>query len=120
MGELKMSDGLIEKSWSNIRVVDEGKGYKMLKLEIKPGCMTSYHYHTNRVEIIAPVSTGVLVRDRDSDTEYHQDGDVIFIEKNEWHQLINPNKNKSIELCEIWIGDNFEDIEGETIVRDDG
>lgn len=107
-----------EKPWGEYRLLhDYGPEAKLKELTVNPGCGLSMQRHFSRAEFwfVAEGQATVYTINRKTDVELtgvfgkHQH---IWINKGEWHQLVNET-NIPLRLVEVQYGDNCveEDIE---------
>ncbi len=80
-----------ERPWGSWHVLDEGEGYKLKRLEVKPGKRLSYQTHTYRAElwiVVAGVAT-CLVEGR---TIVAHTGDCVEIGLGVAHRITNQHE----------------------------
>jgi mannose-6-phosphate isomerase-like protein (cupin superfamily) len=99
-----MSDKSAEtRPWGAFRVLDEGPGYKVKRITVKPGGRLSLQTHDRRSEHwvvargTARVTVGETVRDLKPDQG-------VYIALGQKHRLENPG-DRDLELIEVQCGD---------------
>ncbi len=60
-GEEQMLPIVDERPWGRFTVLDEGQGYKVKRIEVKPGSRLSYQRHAHRAEYWFVISGVALV-----------------------------------------------------------
>jgi len=84
-----------ERPWGNFRVIDEGEGYKVKRIEVLPGKRLSYQKHAQRAEHWMVVG-GVAKVTLDGREILLQTGEVIDIPVGAAHRIENPGESKMI------------------------
>jgi mannose-6-phosphate isomerase len=74
--------------WGSYAILDEGKGYKVKKIEVKPGHRLSLQRHSHRSEhwTIVQGKASVIV---DSDQTVLETGKYVFIPVRSFHRISN-------------------------------
>ena len=78
---------------------DGAENFAMRLFEIEPGGHTPYHQHDWEHEIFILEGEGIA-KSKDNEVTIKQ-GDILFIEPNEWHQMKNTNKTQMKVICLI-------------------
>ena len=98
------------RPWGSYTVLDEGKGYKVKRIDVAPGKRLSLQYHHRRQEhwtVVAGVAD-VLVCERGKERETGnlrlREGDHVFIPQGHVHRLGNAG-GQPMALIEVQIGD---------------
>jgi len=96
-----------ERPWGNWRVLDRGKGFKVKRLEVKPGQRTSLQFHHQRAEhwVVATGTATVTVAGKIFTVKQNEH---IFIPIKAAHRLENKGK-KLLAVIEVQIGDYLEE-----------
>jgi mannose-6-phosphate isomerase len=92
-----------ERPWGNFTVLDEGKGYKVKRIEVLPGKRLSYQKHARRAEhwFIAQGVAKVTLDDREIILNA---GENVDIPVGAAHRIENPGEEKVI-FIEVQRGD---------------
>jgi len=102
----------VYRPWGNYQTIDVGKGYRVKRLEIKPGARLSLQYHHHRAEHWTVVE-GVATVTRGEETFDLEANASTYIEKGTKHRLENRQATPLL-LIEVQTG---EFIDEEDIVR---
>ncbi|MDD3150462.1 MAG: phosphomannose isomerase type II C-terminal cupin domain [Candidatus Gastranaerophilales bacterium] len=92
-----------ERPWGNFTILEESKGFKIKKIEIKPQQRLSLQFHKHRSEHWVVVSGKGLVT-KDKETILLEKGEHISIPKECVHRMTNNNDEKVV-FIEIQNGD---------------
>jgi len=108
----------VERPWGSYTVLEEGKGYKIKKVFLKPHKRLSLQYHSNRSE------HWVVVRGRAKATidgkEFFATVDrSIYVPRGTPHRLENP-QDIGLEIIEVQSGDYLGEDDIERIADDFG
>lgn len=96
------------RPWGNWSVLDEGKGYKVKRLEILPDKSISLQYHVHRAEIWNIVQgEGKVIIDGDIFTV--RKGDSFVVPKQALHKVTNTHLNEILIAVEVQMGDICEE-----------
>ena len=114
---LKKTPGKISKEmqdfrpWGMYKVLEKTAGWKIKRIEVKPGQRLSYQKHFRRREHWLVVKGEALVI-LDGKEIRLKPGQSVDIPKGAWHRIGNPGKQK-LSFIEIQQGDYFgeDDIE---------
>lgn len=96
------SDGRETRPWGSFRTLESGPGYRVLRLEVRPGGITSLQVHEHRSEHWIIVSGLARVRLGDA-TMLVPEGSSVFIPAGEAHRLENP-EDETLEVIEVDVG----------------
>lgn len=119
--EKKQIEQLTEhRPWGNFTVLDDGQGFKVKRIVVKPGAKLSLQMHYHRKEHWLVVKGSALTQVGENETLVTE-GQAVDIPKGAKHRLSNPGK-VDVELIEIQIGPyleeddivRFEDVYGRT------
>ncbi len=80
-----------ERPWGSFTILDEGPGYKVKRIEVKPGSRLSYQQHAHRAEHWFIVYGQALVTLDGVDIEVNAGG-AIDIPTGGAHRIMNPGK----------------------------
>ena len=104
-----------DRPWGMYEVLDEGDGYKVKRIEVKPGHRLSLQMHESRTEHWVVVAGEALATIGDREVLLRENEDVIIPVKTR-HRIANPGKNKLIFIevqCGPYLGEDdikrFED-----------
>lgn len=110
-----------ERPWGAFEVLAEGEGYKVKRIEVKPGHRLSLQMHENRSERWVIVQGTALVRVGEKEFTRHVNEDVIIPVRTK-HRVANPGKNLLIFIevqCGHYLGEDditrFEDDYNRTV-----
>lgn len=90
------------RPWGWYDAIDEGKGFKVKRIVVNPGCSLSLQRHQYRAEQWTVVSGEALVQIGDSFKVLHEK-DSVFIDQKEIHRLTNNTQNL-LTIIEVQIG----------------
>jgi mannose-6-phosphate isomerase-like protein (cupin superfamily) len=93
------------RPWGRFIVLHEGEDCKVKVLEVEPGKRLSYQSHKLRSErwtVVKGVATVIL----DDVESKHSVGDVVVVEREIKHRLIN-NTSDVLRIIEVQIGDYY-------------
>ncbi len=92
-----------ERPWGNYTVLDEGTGYKVKRIEVKPGRRLSYQKHAQRAEhwMVVEGEARVTLDGREISLV---PGETIDIPIGAAHRMENPGESRMI-FIEIQRGD---------------
>lgn len=91
-----------ERPWGSWHVIDEGPGYKVKRIHVKPGQRLSYQTHEHRSEhwvVIFGIATCVV----DDETKVIGPGHSIDIDQGAAHRLINDH-HQELVIIEVQHG----------------
>ena len=77
-----------ERPWGAWHVLDEGDGYKVKRIEVRPHCRLSYQTHAHRSEhwiVVSGIATCVI----NGDTAVASAGETVSIEAGDAHRICN-------------------------------
>lgn len=108
----------VSRPWGTYTVLEEGPGFKIKRIEVKPGASLSLQMHNHRSEHWIVVSGTAKVSNGDSEiTVRHNES--AYIPAGQKHRLENPNKTLCVMIevqCGSYLGEDdivrFEDIYG--------
>ena len=91
------------RPWGTYTVLEEAPGYKIKRIEVKPGCRLSLqkHYHRNEHWIVVSGTATVTVGDT---TKYVRPNESTYIKMGELHRLENEGKIPVV-LIEAQVGE---------------
>lgn len=92
-----------ERPWGSFWVLDEGDGFKVKRIEVKPGARLSYQRHARRAEHWFVVSGRALVTLDGKDLALTA-GDAIDIPLGSAHRTSNPG-DEMLVFIEVQRGD---------------
>jgi mannose-6-phosphate isomerase len=98
MGEISA-----ERPWGSWHVLDEGPGYKVKRIEVRPGERLSYQTHDHRAEhwtVVRGTATCVL----DGDTFEVKTGSSVDVSLGTPHRIANLH-DEDLVLIEVQRGD---------------
>src|SRR5262245_58596914 len=90
------------RPWGNCRVLDEGDGFKVKRIEVRPGCRLSYQTHAKRSEhwiVVAGVATCLL----GDATIVAEPGDTVDVEIGVPHRICNAH-DEELVIIEVQRG----------------
>jgi len=102
----------VHRPWGSYTVLEEGIGYKIKHIEVKPGQKLSLQYHMHRSEhwvVIQGEATITLEEER----KILQKNEGLFVPKETPHRLEN-TENELLEIIEVQVG---EYVEEDDIIR---
>jgi len=92
-----------DRPWGFFEMLSEGKGFKVKRIVVNPGCRISLQTHKHRSEHWTFVSGAAVVSIGPSKKEYKPD-EACYIPQGEVHRI--ENKGKAIvEIVEVQCGD---------------
>ena len=97
-----MSGEAAERPWGSWQVLDEGDGFKVKRIVVKPGCRLSYQYHEHRAEhwaIVAGKATCMI----DGTTAVLGPGDSIDVGVGQRHRIGN-DQDDELVIIEVQMG----------------
>jgi mannose-6-phosphate isomerase-like protein (cupin superfamily) len=97
-----------ERPWGSFTILDEGEGFKVKRISVKPNQRLSLQYHNHRKEYWTVVSGIALVTVGDI-CEYKDAGMSVSIPKGAHHRLANEEETDMLELIEVQYGDYLEE-----------
>lgn len=97
----------VYRPWGSYETLDEGKGFKVQRLNIKPHASLSLQMHNHRAEhwIVVRGRAKVICDDREY---FLTENQSTFIQKGSRHRLENPD-GIEVELVEVQTGDYLEE-----------
>ncbi|HEV7643907.1 MAG TPA: phosphomannose isomerase type II C-terminal cupin domain [Pyrinomonadaceae bacterium] len=101
-----------ERPWGNYTVLDEGKGFKVKRIEVLPGKRLSYQRHAQRAEHWQIVRGTAKITLNDTETLVGKGG-TVDIPVGTKHRVENPSEGEQLVFIEIQLGDYLgeDDIE---------
>ena len=90
------------RPWGGWRVLDEGEGYKVKRIEVRPGGRLSYQTHAHRSElwvVVAGVATCLI----DGETLIARPGQCVEVAIGQAHRLVNDH-DEELVIVEIQRG----------------
>ncbi|MEW5768335.1 MAG: phosphomannose isomerase type II C-terminal cupin domain [bacterium] len=96
-----------ERPWGSWRILDEGEGFKIKRLEVKPGKRLSLQLHHRRSEhwVVAAGTATVTVGDEIITAKQNEH---IFIPVEAAHRLENKGE-ELVTVIEVQVGDYLEE-----------
>ncbi|HHL40382.1 MAG TPA: mannose-1-phosphate guanylyltransferase/mannose-6-phosphate isomerase [Deltaproteobacteria bacterium] len=93
----------VERPWGWYKVLEEGEGFKVKRIGVRPGCRLSLQYHRSRSEhwVVVRGTARVRCGDRVLDLEANES---VFIPRGELHRLENSGAGP-LEVVEVQSGD---------------
>ncbi len=91
------------RPWGSYTVLDEGAGFKVKRIEVKPGARLSLQLHRRRSEHWVVVAGRARVT-RGEETLDLQPGETVFVPVETAHRLENPG-SVPLQLVEVQSGD---------------
>jgi mannose-1-phosphate guanylyltransferase len=109
---------IVYRPWGSFDSVDEGEGYKVKRISVKPGARLSKQMHHHRAEHWVVVRGTARVFRNDEIFDLHEN-ESVFIPLGATHYLENPG-NEALDIIEVQSGDylgeddivRFEDFYG--------
>jgi mannose-1-phosphate guanylyltransferase len=98
-----MSNYTENRPWGSFTVLDEGDGFKVKRISVKPGEKLSLQYHHHRSEHWAVVQGVAAVTIGDS-TKSVKINETVYIPLKEKHALANEGQ-ELMQLIEVQLGD---------------
>ena len=102
-GRKETSPNYDERPWGSYTVLDEGPGFKVKRIEVKPGSRLSYQRHAQRAEHWYVVSGRALVTLDGLDIGVNA-GEAIDIPVGGAHRIMNFG-NETLVFIEVQRGD---------------
>lgn len=93
----------IHRPWGSYTVLEEGKRYKIKKIEVKPLEKLSLQLHYHRSEHWVVVKGTAKVTVAEKEIIVHE-GESIFVPKSAIHRVENPGK-VTLEIIEVQVGE---------------
>jgi mannose-6-phosphate isomerase-like protein (cupin superfamily) len=92
-----------ERPWGRYEVLEEREGYKVKRLEVKPGARLSLQRHSRRAEhwVVVRGTADVVCGDRELQLK---EGEHIYIPPEFNHRLGN-SSDRALTLIEVQLGD---------------
>ncbi|HMS40193.1 MAG TPA: phosphomannose isomerase type II C-terminal cupin domain [Pyrinomonadaceae bacterium] len=101
-----------QRPWGNYTVLDEGKNFKVKRIEVLPEKRLSYQRHTRRAEhwFVVRGIAKVTLNDREFLVKTGEYVDIAIMDK---HRVENPDSKELLIFIETQTGDYFgeDDIE---------
>jgi len=100
-----MSERYDERPWGNYTILDEGAGFKVKRIEVKPGKRLSYQKHARRAEhwYVVTGQARVTLDGREIDLSA---GEAVDIPLGAAHRVQNPGEEPLV-FVEVQRGDYF-------------
>ena len=100
-----MSERYDERPWGNYTILDEGAGFKVKRIEVKPGKRLSYQKHARRAEhwYVVTGQARVTLDGREIDLTA---GEAVDIPLGAAHRVQNPGEEPLV-FVEVQRGDYF-------------
>ena len=98
-----MSNYTENRPWGSFTVIDEGDGFKVKRISVKPGEKLSLQYHHHRSEHWTVVQGEAAVTIGDS-TNPVSINETVYIPLKEKHALANEGQ-ELMQLIEVQLGD---------------
>lgn len=92
-----------ERPWGTWTILDEGDGFKVKRIEVKPHSRLSYQTHEHRAEVWV-VAAGTASAVIDGETVTAQLGQTINITVGQPHRIVNDH-DEALVIIEIQLGD---------------
>lgn len=92
-----------ERPWGSWHVLDQGRGYKVKRIEVAPHQRLSYQTHEHRAEhwvIVSGVATCVI----DGESVLARPGDTVEVPIGAAHRLANQH-DRELVIIEVQLGD---------------
>ena len=91
------------RPWGSFTILDEGMGYKVKRISVKPGEKLSLQYHNHRFEhwTVVQGEASVTIGDRTKPLKINESAYIPLKEK---HALANEGQ-ELMQLIEVQIGD---------------
>jgi mannose-6-phosphate isomerase-like protein (cupin superfamily) len=104
-----------ERPWGSYEVLDEGQGFKVKRIEVKPDHRLSLQSHENRSEHWVIVSGEAIVTVGEAEIHLRANEDVLIPARSK-HRIANPGKELLVFIevqCGSYLGEDdiqrFED-----------
>ena len=92
-----------ERPWGTWTVLDEGAGFKVKRIEVKPHSRLSYQTHEHRAEVWV-VASGVASAIIDDENVVARLGETIHIAVGQPHRIVN-DQDEPLVIVEVQLGD---------------
>lgn len=93
----------VQRPWGSYTVLEEGKRYKIKRIEVKPLEKLSLQLHYHRSEHWVIVKGTAQVTINGNETIVHE-GESVFVPKSSTHRVENPGK-VPLEIIEVQVGE---------------
>ena len=87
----------VHRPWGTYTVIEEGTGFKIKRIEVKPGAALSLQMHHHRSEHWVVVSGVAMVVNGARETMIHTN-ESTFIPAGQQHRLTNPGKTPCVMI----------------------
>lgn len=97
-----------ERPWGLYEVLDEGSGFKVKRIEVKPGQRLSLQSHENRSEHWVVVQGEALVTVDDTETRLRANQEIVIPRKAR-HRVANPGEQTLVFIevqCGAYLGED--------------
>ena len=94
--ESPTDDGaFVERPWGGFQTIDEGEGYKVKRLVVRPGCRLSLQQHRFRAEhwVIIAGRPRIIVGARARRLRARE---TVDVPRGAWHRIENPGKSQVV------------------------
>lgn len=91
------------RPWGSWQVLDEGKGYKVKRIEVEPGKRLSYQVHGHRAEhwvIVSGTATCII----DGRTVTAGCGERVYVDVGQAHRIANAH-DELLVIVEVQLGE---------------
>lgn len=91
------------RPWGTWTILDEGNGFKVKRIEVKPHSRLSYQTHAHRAEhwvVVAGTASSVI----DGKTVVSKTGESVDIAIGEPHRIVN-DEDELLIIIEVQLGD---------------
>ncbi|MGE3466219.1 MAG: phosphomannose isomerase type II C-terminal cupin domain [Pyrinomonadaceae bacterium] len=95
-----------QRPWGSFMVLDEGKNYKVKRIEVLPGKRLSYQQHSRRAEHWFVVS-GIAKVTLNGAEILVKSGEAVDIGRGDAHRVENPEATELLVFIETQTGDYF-------------
>lgn len=92
-----------ERPWGTWTILDEGDGFKVKRIEVKPHSRLSYQTHQHRAEVWT-VAAGAASSVIDGATVIARVGETISIAVEQPHRIVN-EQDETLIIIEVQLGD---------------
>ena len=91
----KDDGAFVERPWGGYQTLDEGEGYKVKRLVVKPGRRLSLQQHRFRAEhwVIIAGKPRIIVHDRARRLGVRE---TVDVPKGAWHRIENPGRTQVV------------------------
>lgn len=110
----------VVRPWGTYTILEQGSGFKIKRIEVKPGASLSLQKHKHRSEHWVVVSGGAKITNGDNETLI-QANESTFIPAGQKHRLENPGAIPCVMIevqCGLYLGEDdivrFDDVYGRT------